>query len=590
MSGSKPVYVLGINESHDASAALCRDGKIVAAIAQERVSRVKHHAHAVDLAVEYVLAAEGIRPDQLAAVVSCAHGVEKCDADPIQHAYKARLKDAAPIFYVHPGHHDLHALSTFYSSPFHDAAILVCDGLGSVIPENPGFGDGDARAGNGTLAPLPLKVTGDHCGAAYEGESHYLARETTFRPLLKKLTTRRPYDLPCEDISLGRLYSYASKFVFGSRNDAGKIMALAAYGDSSRLPSFLTDADPVPYVSAESLGVFAERRGAEADPLRYADLAARVQADVEAAVLAHARYLRECSGSSNLCVAGGLMLNCRSNQRIRAEGGFSALFAFPAATDDGISVGAALYGYHHMLDQPATAERSFTPYLGRTYSTAEVQAAAAEYRPLLDEAGVEHRELDPAAVATTAAQLIFQGAVLGWFQGGSEFGPRALGSRSIIAHPGLAGTRNRINDQIKRREWFRPLAPSVLDSRVKDWFEVPDGFGSPYMLLTVQLRPERVARVQEVAHVDGSARVQTVGPADHPAFHALIVEFERLSGIPMVLNTSLNGPNQPLVEHPRDALELLSTLLDGVIIENHLFLKTRRGAEAPSDAGPPWLI
>jgi len=298
----------------------------------------------------------------------------------------------------------------------------------------------------------------------------------------------------------------------------------------------------------------------------WQDLSWQVQDDTERALLERARRLHEATGAKNLCIAGGVGLNCVANGRIVREGPFENVWIQPAAGDDGIAIGCAYYGHLALRQQP----RSYVmrhAYLGRRYGREDEQRAFASWPTRV----VTRRERVTDIAAATAAQLA-EGKIVGWFQGGSEFGPRALGNRSILADPRNPAMKDLLNARVKHRQSFRPFAPAVLAERSHEIFE--DGVDSPFMLLSMNVRPEWQERVPAIVHVDGSARVQTVHRESNPAFHALLEAFAERTGVPVLLNTSFNVRGEPIVETPTDAMKcFLSTEIDVLVIHDLLIEK-----------------
>lgn len=435
-------------------------------------------------------------------------------------------------------HHYAHAAYAFYESPFDRAAVLSHDG-GS--PRR-GYRSGLFFLGDGT--------------ALYPLTPHYLPLGWTY-------------------------YQVAAATGMGGMSGEGKLMGLAAYGT----PRFFSrdwvgnwydeprpgeERNPARWIAhmlgaagdaGYDLGPFGDPAFATA-PVN-ADVAASTQRLLEEGMLAAVGALRgalRASGAAatRLCLAGGAALNCPANTRIAAEGGFAEVFVPPGCDDSGLSVGAARALSHAVLGLPRpAAQPGAEAYLGPCFGDDEIRAALAE----AGDAVVVHPVADPAAAA---ARMLHANAVIGWVQGRSEIGPRALGHRSLLAHPAIQENWRRVN-RIKHREQWRPLAPAVLADRAEAWFEGAP-LPSPHMLFTARLRSHAVPAVPAVTHVDGTARIQTVSPAAG-AFHRLLVEFERLSGIPLVLNTSLNGPGEPIVESPADALRyLLASEVDAVFL------------------------
>jgi carbamoyltransferase len=372
--------------------------------------------------------------------------------------------------------------------------------------------------------------------------------------------------LYCPGLMIGNAYYYFTALLGLGDGlfKAGSTMGLAAYGKPSRHPDhaeFLTnffertirrDDQFMSMMWAKLSGLGPSQKMREIDQ-KAMDVAATLQMIFEDATLEAARHLHreiEHLHGNNLCLSGGSFLNCNANTRIARESGFENLHLFPGCGDDGTAVGSALYVAHHLLREPrARYEPRQIAYLGKSYGE------------------IPHgRKLDLDVVA----QAIHDGKVVGWLQGGSEFGPRALGHRSILADPRSPTMRDHINFQVKHREWFRPFAPAVLAEKSQAWFEF--GHASPFMLHTAQVKePEKIPAV---THVDHSARMQTVNQDDNPLFYDLIRRFEQLTGVPMILNTSFNLDGEPLVESPEDAMRTFSnSRLDLLVMEQQMYLK-----------------
>lgn len=568
-SSDKPVYVLGYNQNHDASAALIRDGHIAYAITQERISRRKHEATNVVSAIKYVLDAESITPKDLSLVVACNHGRPVGGWPRAERDFHVELADSVGAVAVHPSHHELHAYSALYTSPFMDAAVVVADGMGSRLAEMRDANLDGTIIDNGPS--LDRLVYLDY----QEAESLFVSvRGKELRSILRRFTTRVPYDFPREDISLGRLYSYASRSIFETNFDAGKTMALASYGDATQLPSFLSVNGESIRVDRSLLSIF-DMKAKRNEPMVSADLAARVQEDVQNAMLRRAQHLRRATDMSNLCIAGGVGLNCTANELIRIGSGFDRVYCMPASTDDGIAIGGALFGYYNLLGKERLAPSAFNAYLGRNYSETEVvDAVALASRSLGCRLRVSKLSLEDESLYSSVSQILLMGKVIGWFQGRSEFGPRALGNRSILASPSSASIRDRINSEIKGRESFRPLAPVVLQSECSRYFEVDAGFTSPHMMFNVPVRVAMRAQIPAVVHVDGTARVQTVTSRDNETLAALLEHIKLRQAPPVLLNTSLNGPGDPIVETPAEAVDLFAnSTLDALVLKNYLLRK-----------------
>ncbi len=500
--------VLGINAVfHDSSATLVRNGAIVAALEEERISRRKHGKVCVPFsawelpehAARWTLKAAGITPADVDAVAysydpslaPSSSDVTDDEWEALRTLYAARfpkfLQSAFPgieraaVHYV--PHHVAHAASAYFAAPFDECAVLVLDGRG--------------------------ERTSGLLGSARNGELEIFHRQ----PL--------PH-------SLGLLYEELTEHLgFMRSSDEYKVMGLAAHGEPRFIEAFRrivrVDA-PAFTVEAVDFAQFApRRRDPDAFERAHADLAATVQLRLEEALLELATWLHERTGSRNLAMAGGVALNCVANARLAAEGPFERVWVQPAAGDAGTSLGAALFVARELGDRIAPMGSAA---LGRSWSDDEIEAALREARVHFT------RSSD---IATEAARTIAHNGVVAWFQGRSEFGPRALGHRSLLANPGPAENLDRLN-AIKGREAFRPVAPMVAQQRAGDIFE--GVLPSPYMLFTHRVRPQWRDRIAAVVHVDGSARIQTVDENEEPLVAQMLQEVERLTGVPVVINTS----------------------------------------------------
>jgi carbamoyltransferase len=300
----------------------------------------------------------------------------------------------------------------------------------------------------------------------------------------------------------------------------------------------------------------------------WQDLAWRVQHDAEEALLKRAIWLRETTGAKNLCLAGGVALNCVANGRILREAGYDNVWIQPAAGDDGIAIGCAYYGHLALKKAPRTFVMKHA-YLGAKYSPEKIEKAANELTIRIQTK--THKSDD---ICQEAAKLLAEGKIFGWFQGASEFGPRALGNRSIIADPRNADMRDRLNKVVKHRQAFRPFAPIALAERAPEIFD--DYVESPFMLLAFNVKPEWRERIPAVVHVDGTARLQTVTEDTNPRLYRLLKEFDALTGVPVLVNTSFNVKGEPIVERPQDAINcFLGTGMDCLVLEDRLMTKTR---------------
>jgi carbamoyltransferase len=541
--------VLGVNALfHDPSAALVVDGHVVAAAEEERFSRRKHGKRPVpfaawelpEQAMRWCLAEAGLRPRDLDAVgysfdPALAKPAEDMGLDDPWDHLRRVYAESAPGFLATalPGldrdrvrfvpHHVAHAASAALAAPAADAerasSVLVLDGRGEQASHLAG------RYRGGTLETLAAQALPHSLGLLYESLTEHLG--------------------------------------FLRSSDEFKVMALASYGKPVHLEEFRSavhaTGDGGFVATIPDWSAFAPRRsGGETDwPPLYADLACSVQAVLEEVLVDLARWLHEQTGDRLLTMAGGTALNCVANSRIWRETPFDEVWVQPASGDAGTSLGAAL---QLSADDGELAAPMTTAALGRQWSDEHLAA-------WLRSAAVPFST--PRDIAAEAADVLAADGVLAWFDGRSEFGPRALGHRSLMAHPGRAANLERLND-VKGREQFRPVAPMVLAERAAEIFS--DGpLPSPYMLFVHSVAPQWRERIPAVVHVDGTARIQTIDDATTPHVAALLRAFEDRTGLPVVVNTSLNTAGRPMVDDPRDALELFgSAPVDAMVVGPHL--------------------
>ena len=559
---ARPTYVLGTGLSHNGSAVLLKDGRVCVGIEKERLTRRKHDGGNDNEAIRYCLEAEGIGLADLALVVQSANFEV-----PERGRYKGRRlfadADHPPVISI--SHHLAHAWSVAGTSPFDACAILVVDGCGSPIEQCTDL------AG----LTLPADVTCRAPGLWCEKDSFYRFDGCDVLPLAKDFSPMAcgvagGLGMQTTRHSIGGFYSAVSHYVFGNLDDVGKLMGLAPYGRAGavRERAFAVRDGRIFVEEEWKRGLNRPCSGYaafRADFQYYADIAFWAQREVEGAIAALfcerlARFPAERVG-----YAGGVALNAVANARLLEDSVVSQLYVEPAAGDNGIALGCAYYGWLRELGQAKAAHDGSTCF-GRVYQAEQVVAALAGAPGswTISEPG--------AALSEQVAGLLAEGKTVGWFQDGSEFGPRALGRRSILAHPGLPGMGDHINAAIKFREDFRPFAPAVLPDQAAEWFE--SGRESPYMILVDRTRLERREALVNVTHVDGTARVQTIDPGWNPAFHRLVEAFHRRTGIPVLLNTSFNRRGMPIVETPAEAVELFAeTALDALVLQDVLVVK-----------------
>ncbi|MDT4954386.1 MAG: carbamoyltransferase [Acidobacteriota bacterium] len=594
------MHILGISAYyHDSAACLVQDGEVVAAAQEERFTRKKHDQDFPAQAVEFCLKHAGIKGEDLDYIAFYDKPLLKFErlletyidyaprgirsflrAMPLWLREKLWIREQVAESANYKGkvlfteHHESHAASAFFPSPFESAAVLTMDGVGEWATSSYGYGRGN--------------------------ELHLMA-ELHF-----------PH-------SLGLLYS-AFTYYTGFRVNSGeyKVMGLAPYGEPRYVDKILDElvdleedgslrlnmkyfnfAHGLTMTNRRFDGLFGgpPRKPESALTQREMDLARSVQEVTEEAMLRMARHVHRETKEKNLCLAGGVALNCVGNGRILREGPFENIWIQPAAGDAGGSLGAALSVWYQYLENGRNVNEGFQghadgmkgAYLGPSFTSDEI-------REFLEMTGARYHRLDRAELAEQVAQLLSEEKVVGWFQGRMEFGPRALGARSILGDPRSPRMQSQMNLKIKFRESFRPFAPSVLRERVSDFFEMD--VDSPYMLLVAPIREHlcfamteeqknffgieklNVARspIPAVTHVDYSARIQTVSRADNPLYYDLITAFERLTGCPVLVNTSFNVRGEPIVCTPEQAYTcFMRTEMDCLVMEEFIIRKDEQG-------------
>jgi carbamoyltransferase len=580
-------YPSKFGASHNAAAALIIDGELVAACEEERFTREKHSGDFPSHAIEFCLKEAGVKSAEELDLVAYfysfpmmyrpeiytqnAHGLgiphkvglqtslftmrtvnnvfgynNELSREDFEHRMRVRLKDRQ---YTVVPHHYCHQASTFYDSPFGSSLVMTMDAQGE------------------STSNLITRASGTH------------------------FETLRDTLLPN---SLGYFYTYITTLLGFDWHDEYKVMGLAPYGDRARYRDFFRsiitlgpdgkyDVDQriitqlLVAQGTQSWDLLFPRRITDAlgkrrqpdEPVeqRHMDIAAGLQGALEDTVLHALTHFQKTTGEKNLCMAGGVALNSTMNGRIARTGLFDGVWVHPASHDGGTCVGAAMYGYHNVLKQPRHFQKKTHRYLGPGFTPSDVKSALAEY-----DSKIEHEK--PADLTGYVAQALADGKVVGWYQGRMEWGPRALGNRSILADARRDDMKDIVNHAVKLREGFRPFAPAVLAEKAAEWFDLKGLPDSPYMLFVVPVVEDKRALIPAVTHVDGSARVQTVTPKDNPRFHALISEFHRLTGVPVVMNTSFNVKGEPIVNTPADAIRcFLGTMIDILVVDDVAIVK-----------------
>jgi len=581
------VNILGIScFYHDAAAALIQDGKLIAAGEEERFSRIKHDSDFPEKAIEFCLKMGKIRHEEIDFAVFYEKPFLKfermltmmLETYPRSHKVfresmipwfgkKFWVKDKIQSFLglsddkvLFSEHHLSHAASAFLCSPFEEAAILTVDGVGEWAT-----------------------TTFSHGTSSFDGR-----REN-------RIVIKKEIHFPH---SLGLLYSAFTAFLGFEVNEGEyKIMGMAAYGAPRYVEdiyqvirvvndgSFWLDMDYFDFACQTELPFtkkfiqkFGPPRRSEDDFFldggrteqgernqHYADIAASIQRVTEEVMVHLAKALHAETGAGNLCISGGVGYNGLANARVLKETPFKSLYLHPAAGDSGGAVGAALWVYHVLFQKPRVFVMDHC-YWGESYGNDEIARR-------LSSMGVSYQQIDDEQqLLRQTAEALARQEVVGWFQGRSEWGPRALGNRSILADPRDARMKSIINERIKFREPFRPFAPSVLDEKKKDFFQLPqekESLATDFMLLIPTVVESKRKEIPAVTHEDGTARLQTVKEQANPKYYRLIQEFEKISGVPMLLNTSFNLKGEPIVNKPEEAFQTFNKgALDRLVLGN----------------------
>ncbi|HEV2299738.1 MAG TPA: carbamoyltransferase C-terminal domain-containing protein [Candidatus Acidoferrales bacterium] len=588
------MIILGINAYHaNASAAILVDGRLVAAVEEERLNRVKYAAGMPALAIQYCLQTVGAKITEvdhiaiprnpwarLGTKLRFALRMPRFALDRLRVArrFAGINEDLAAALHVDPKsirakfhrveHHRAHLASAYFVSPFDRAAVLSADGLGDFASTMWGVGEGPR-----------LRVSG---AVAF------------------------PH-------SLGMFYTALTQYLgFWKFGDEYKVMGLAAYGSPAYLDEFrdvVRTRDPLGFrlglsyfthhltgpemtwrkstetpVLGRLFSPFLEHRLGPARAIsqpvedRHRNVAATMQTSLEKVLLANLNALQKKTGAKTLCLAGGVAFNCVANGKILERTPFERVFVQPAAGDAGLSVGAAYFVHHQILRRP----RCFTmehPFWGPGFKPPEVKDAIAKRQ---SSAQFQLRELDEPALLQATAEHLALGRVVGWFQGRTEWGPRALGNRSILADPRRSQMKEVLNDRIKHRESFRPFAPAILEESAGEFFERTHP--SPFMTFALPVRQAKRAVIPAVTHADGTARLQTVSNTSHPLFWRLLRAFGDNTGVPVLLNTSFND-NEPIVCRPEEALNCFERTKMDVLVIGNLMLE-KQSLAAPAENSP----
>lgn len=557
---SKPLYVLGTGLSHNGSAVLLKDGVVCVGIEKERITRIKHDGGNDTDVIQYCLDAEGITLVDVDLVVQTAN-FEIPNRERF-HGKRLFAETETPLVSI--SHHLAHAYSAAGTSNFDECVVMVIDGCGSPYEQCIDSSEGFILPKNITqLAQSQLWC---------EKDSFYHFDGQKLTPLLKDFSPIEPQadkelKLPTTKHSIGGFYAAVSHYVFGNMDDVGKLMGLAPYGKAGEVEqeafelrdgSLLVRDDWKSELKMPSTGYAFFKENFQ----YYADVAFWAQKQVEKAVRWCFEDRLKRFPHRNVCYSGGVALNAVANAFLLNEQVVDSFYIEPAAGDNGLALGCAYYGWLEVLKKSKVKHNENTCF-GKSYSINEIKQVLKNIPESWEVEVLNSEEL-----SARVARFLAAGKTVGWFQDHSEFGPRALGHRSILAHPGIKGLGDHINANIKFREDFRPFAPAVLPDFAETYFR--SGRKSPYMILVDHTKEEYLEQLQNVTHVNGTARVQTVDHTWNNLFFELIQAFERETGLAVLLNTSFNKKGMPIVETPEEAIALFYESALDVLVLNHV--------------------
>ena len=578
MKNGKLVCV-GFSVGHDKGAVLIYDDNVQVGIMEERLSRIKRDmAFNTDIplkAITYCVEAAGLSFDDVD--LYCYNTAEMVDN--VEEQFQLKLGQPLSKLVFAP-HHVCHAYSSFFASGYDEAAVVVADAMGNVHSKN----SKAQEYFKSLYGDLPKLPNGLKWG---ESITLYNMKKTEYTEVLKKwIKYPEPYTYIDDELSVGCMYAQGTmQLVYDEKAknwQAGKLMGLASYADEEWLSQqpFIATIEEDETGNIVDFYIPGTQQYPEitykADFYRKANVAGIYQREQVRLCLMLAKYAKQLTDSKNICVAGGSFLNCNSNAAILKSELYENCYFTPPADDSGIPLGAAWFGYQQLVDNKIKNNKFMSPYFGKSYTKQDVIKAMTKYTMEEDEFFFNKNDIfhfvNREDRNKFIVDLLIQNRPIGLFQGGSEIGPRALGNRSIIANPSVYWMKDYINHDIKSREWYRPFAPSVLFEHQTDIFD-SDVF-SPYMLVTAKCKEEWQSKIPAVVHTDGTSRYQSVTEEMNKDYYDIISLFYKESGLPVVLNTSFNGPGEPIVETPWDALNAyINTNLPAVVIENTIIVK-----------------
>lgn len=553
---------LGFSVGHDKGAVIIEDGKVVIGITEERLSRIKNEGAYQGgkipfKSIRYCLESLELTYKDIDFFVYSTTEI----VDDVVERFQEEAKGVSKNSIIFIPHHLAHAYSTFFSSGFDEAAVVVADASGSILSFknklNHWYPD---------INKDGLESEEDWA----EGISIYYLTKKDWKEVYKKWIK---YPVPIntgEDVSVGTMYSMGSlQLIYEPKSHtwpAGKLMGLASYADEKIVKDagdFIIEKDNDVFIPNDHIY---PRVTWASDFFSRACVAGMYQKEQERVSIMLAKMAKNLTDSKNICVAGGSFLNCNSNEKILKSKIFEKSYFIPCSDDSGIPLGCAWYGYQTLTDIKET--EMLSPYLGKSYDRVDVLLSLSEFNGLKY---TEYKNFDD--VLDVITYWLTQNRVIGWFQGGSEIGPRALGNRSILASPINSWMVGHINNDIKGREWYRPFAPAVMYEHQSKIFESSEF--SPYMLLTTTVNKNWRPKIPAVTHIDNTSRHQSVTKDSNPKFYKLIESFYKKTKVPVLLNTSFNGPGEPIVESPYDAIKcFVERNLNFLVIENFIISRS----------------
>lgn len=557
------MYSLGFSLGHDRGAVLMKDGKVLIGISEERLSRIKHDSpYCKDipiLSINYCLSEYNLKYSDIDLY---SYTTAYLEDDVLENFVNVTGLDHTRLKFL--PHHLAHAFSTFYSSGFEDAVVVVADAMGSILSEK-----------NQTKNWYNLdNLSKDENFDWAEGYSIFnFTSLSNVQEIYKKLI-KFPIsenDDSDDQVSIGFAYSRGTKqLVYDEKSNswsAGKLMGLASYADPDYVKNYQSNIkyyDDDMFIPSRLINPEVNYKS---DFSSKANTAGLYQRNQEESCIHLSKIAKNNTGAKNLCVAGGSFLNCNTNELLIKSGMYEKYYFVPPADDTGIPLGCAWFGTFVQNKIPTVTEQ-MSPYFGKTYSDSSILSSLISFDEITFEKIYNYDKL-----VDLVSEDLKNDKVIGWMQGGSEIGPRALGNRSILASPKNSWVVNYINSDIKKREWYRPFAPSVLFEHQKDIFDLEEY--SPYMLVTTKVKTEWKDKIPAVVHYDGTSRIQSVTPENNYRYYNLIHKFYQKTGIPVLLNTSFNG-SEPIVETPSDAVStFLNTGLYSLVI-NDFYIRRKQ--------------